>query len=429
MMMDVVVEVDDDPGIFERYSLEQNMQCLAQAQHAPLLADLLTRASQVSQGIGRRPPVRSTPGGVIPNALRAAAWWLTQRNAGTQALRPALKMLGMVGQDPTANELRKCLQEAGVEPLLLNRPHTAGEDPSSAATRTGVCACLIANKNRTMVTELGAGRTMELHGRLTPSYPSWWEHVTGMLKEGSTEIMKQVGAPTIVLLSGFYIQADPDGFEAVRRWASIPQPCYGGGTQRPLLAVGIGANWCARVPAVQEALRLADFAFANESEVFDLASAISEKQSAAAPTDFNDALATIARWKESGWMIGTRGSETVGAVKASQDPAPPLFVPVSPVPQEKFVDDVGAGDAFMGGFVVAAWQRIEEALIAQSLKFSVPEEDKENGDRKRLRAEESIRAVDLLGKADIEACAKVGIAVAATVIQQVGCQFPKTSQF
>eukprot|EP00420_Gonyaulax_spinifera_P014622 CAMPEP_0197904406 /NCGR_PEP_ID=MMETSP1439-20131203/58005_1 /TAXON_ID=66791 /ORGANISM="Gonyaulax spinifera, Strain CCMP409" /LENGTH=152 /DNA_ID=CAMNT_0043525599 /DNA_START=1 /DNA_END=456 /DNA_ORIENTATION=+ len=152
----------------------------------------------------------------------------------------------------------------------------------------------------------------------------------------------------MVVMSGFYVQADPEGAAAVR--ALCEAAAGDAGVARPILALTVGAHWCCRVPAVQEIASVADFVFSNEPEVAELAAAIAGQEDAAASGagagGFEAALTAVASWKRRGWMVATRGGGSLGAVKA-QSSGRPLLVPVDPLAPEKFVDDVGAGDAFM----------------------------------------------------------------------------------
>merc|ERR1719461_596366 len=105
-------------------------------------------------------------------------------------------------------------------------------------------------------------------------------------------------------------------------------------------------------------------------------------------------------------MIATHGGQSLGAIRA-QSEGGPMRVPVEPLAPENFVDDVGAGDAFMGGFLAATWMRLA------SLGRGAGKENEAVGGM-----------VSLLSDADIEAAAKAGSSVARAVLQHVGCQFP-----
>ncbi|CAE7465369.1 ADK2 [Symbiodinium pilosum] len=181
----------------------------------------------------------------------------------------------------------------------------------------------------------------------------------------------------------------------------------GNGLIRPVFAITVGAEWCT------EAARAADLTFANEVEVIRLASSICKATSKAAPEDYEAAMAVIARWKHKGWMIGTRSSKGVGCIGSKSDAG--LFqVPVPQVSPEEFVDDVGAGDAFMGGFLEAIWQPL--AALAQ-------EEAVDSAETAGKRKLEDIALASRLTVDNMKDAVRAGITAAGACIRCSGCQF------
>jgi len=424
ILLDLVVQVDDDPGIFERCGIERNSQCLAEDRHQPLLRDLTARAvdGRSDQASATSAPVRYVPGGLVCNALRAAAWSAKrQSGAAAVARRPALKMMGMVGRDKAGEALRKETAAAGVDPMFLVKPN--GQN-GAAADATGICACLVYGKERSMVTELRAGKTMELHGRHAPSWPSWDSRVAEAAAGAPA-----AGGPAMVVTSGFYAQADPEGVEAVRRWCA--QPRKEREPQR-LLALSVAAEWCCSIPAVQALSKHADFLFANEPEIFALAAALARAGEVpeAPGGDALAALRAVAGWKGRGWVVATRGAKSVVFVRAARaGPAPtPVSVPVPRLPPEEFVDDVGAGDSFMGGFLLHAWQRLAAVQAGQGARgapsacMSFVARCCSPTSTERCGAEAEQGGAHALSEADLEAAAKAGIAAAAACLRCVGCQ-------
>jgi len=204
----------------------------------------------------------------------------------------------------------------------------------------------------------------------------------------------------------------------------------------PMFAITVGAEWCTDIACVQEAARSADFTFANEVEVIHLASSVCKAASKPAPETYEDAMAVIARWKQRGWMIGTRGSKGVGCIRSksakfsagcvtaatrhhissfafSKDTS--LFqVPVPPVSPEEFVDDVGAGDSFMGGFLEAIWQSL--AALAQ-------EETVDSSESAGKRKLEDVPLASKLTDDNMKDAVRAGITAAGACIRCSGCQF------
>jgi len=395
VLLDVVVSIDDEPDILKRYQVEANTQCLAEERHMPLVKDMLSRAEAGKAS--------TTPGGVIANSLRAGSWWL-KRQADCQ--QPRRIMLGMVGHDAAGDRLQTELSAAGVEPML-GRP-ARKEEPNDDLTNTsGVCCCLLANKARTMVTHLGISKTLHLDGK-TEGFAGWISRME-MLQASIKTTAPQAW---VAVTSGFYAQADPEGVDAMLTWCSKPHVAAAGRIL-PMFAITVGAEWCTDIACVQEAARSADFTFANEVEVIHLASSVCKAASKPAPETYEDAMAVIARWKQRGWMIGTRGSKGVGCIRSKSDTS--LFqVPVPPVSPEEFVDDVGAGDSFMGGFLEAIWQSL--AALAQ-------EETVDSSESAGKRKLEDVPLASKLTDDNMKDAVRAGITAAGACIRCSGCQF------
>lgn len=444
VLLDLVVHVNDDPGIYARYSLPKNGQCLAEAKHQPLISDIVTRfeknAKKSCNLSEDNDDIKRTPGGMIANSLRAAAWTMRQAKV---TLLPSINMIGMVGDDTAADVLRQELRKGGVNPLLATKP-VSGEK-KRPGSQTGVCICLVSGKQRTMIAELGASRTMELHGRLAPAWPSW-ESRAGQAERTICKAHKDDLLPTIIVLSGFYAMADPEGSRAIAAWCRKPRP---GTFVRPLLAVSMSAEWCCSNQAMQEVARGADILFANEPETKRLAETIQGNEGKTI-ADSEEALRMVARWKNSGIVIVTRGSESVLAIKAGEvdkDGAVPVVVPVPKIPPDEYVDDVGAGDSFMGGFLADIWMKLSGR--GPSSKGASTSESKLNcsccftgcaqllrggsvyASRQQLRIQvagsDSTILDDpvghLLSDSEIQQACITGIACAAESLRHAGCQY------
>jgi len=454
-MLDLVVNVDSDLGIFDRYGIEQNTQCLADERHASLFQDLIARAYSEddkggdAQASSALPSVRRTPGGIVANSLRAAAWSLkAQQQQGKESAaiektaKPELKMMGMVADDYAGNRLRQELVTAGVEPLMAVRSTSEGraaDAPLGLSEGTGLCCCLIAGKERTMVTELGAGKTLELQG-------SW----ASRIKEATVR-RTEANLPSILVTSAFYVQADPEGARTMLAWAHQPRE---DGRPTALVAFAISAQWCCNLPVVQELAREADILFANEPEIVSLAAALRRESAlpqASSPEEeacSEACLKAVAAWKAHGWVIATRGSKSVGALEGGAGAKrTPLLVPVPRLPQDELADDIGAGDSFMGGFLASVWQRLASRAAGSSPSPASGGGGGGCGDglwQKWLREgccayrrpappppvarqpllKEAPAKAELLTDGDIEAAVKAGIHTAAACLRCVGCQFP-----
>lgn len=276
-----------------------------------------------------------------------------------------------------------------------------------------------------MVTSLGAGRTMKLDGTGGHHYPSW---AARMVDVFAGQDKSRAHLPVIIVVSGFYIKEDAEGVRAIMRW--IYDRCEGG--LRPLVAVTVSAEWCCSLPEVQEFAQAADFLFANEPEVKALAEALHLRGVA---QDIQECpITAVARWKGTGWIIATRGAQSVGALKASTAVSgiKPMWVPVPRLPADEFADDVGAGDSFMGGFLASVWRSIAlrsgageqrqaawwmpKAFLCCANRESVPKTWEE-----KAFAEDP--AGTLLEAADVEDACRAGVATASDCCRSVGCTF------
>merc|ERR1712039_1159693 len=123
------------------------------------------------------------------------------------------------------------------------------------------------------------------------------------------------------------------------------------------------------------------------------------------------ALVTLGLWKRCGWLVMTRGSKEVLAIRAGSNvgAADVICVAVPPLNHSQIADDVGAGDAFMGGFLACLWAKVTEQLSI--CKISAP----------------GSRGSDLISDAIVQDAIRAGNSTAAFALTGVGCQFPKVS--
>jgi len=217
---------------------------------------------------------------------------------------------------------------------------------------------------------------------------------------------------SILLTSGFYIQADAAGIDdLIARKNDLVEG------KRLALAVTLGAEWCCGIPAVQNAAKKADILFGNEAEFLKLCSAVGasnedmEKNSSnmSAWQTARNALAKLALWKGQGILVMTRGAQEVLALRAHADVREEdvRSVPVPPLRRSDIVDDVGAGDAFMGGFLASLWVSAQDDHQSAASGTACP--------------------LGHVSDTIIEACIHAGNSTAAFALTGVGCQFPRTS--
>jgi adenosine kinase len=113
--------------MFEKYGLEPGGIILAEEKHMPVYAEMQAK-----------PDVKYIAGGATQNSIRVAQWMLQE--AGATAY------MGCVGKDANAQKLRDACVADGVNAQYM-------ED---ATTPTGLCACLIMDKERSRCTSFAA---------------------------------------------------------------------------------------------------------------------------------------------------------------------------------------------------------------------------------------------------------------------------------
>merc|ERR1712107_360886 len=133
-------------------------------------------------------------------------------------------------------------------------------------------------------------------------------------------------------------------------------------------------------------------------------------------TRAEQAILTVAWWKaragKCGWIIMTRGSKEVLAVYAceSASRAGLLRLAVPPIDASQIIDDVGAGDAFMGGFLACMWTQ----LVEHSEGLSQP-------------SKQDLNVRSTPAAAEVERAVRAGISTAAFALTGAGCHFPQYS--
>lgn len=446
LLLDMVACIDHDPALLDRHGLQANTQQLAEERHKELLSEfrallqlqpedstIMTpprkSCTAVADAVSseKRPrdaqlgdptPLRvtGTPGGVVANSLRGAAWWLRRRKRGltdprgprspavsssAQLPAPCLKALGIVGRDTAAKVVSQELQKTGVQ--LIDVEIDSDTSGAPAVSHTGVCLCLVRDQQRTMLVDLGAAKV---------PIPCLVDSVAKEVMDSShaADGASAQRVPwSILLTSGFYAQADASGIEALAAWHRDFK-----GSVRPAIALTVGAEWCCGIPVVQNAARAADIVFGNEAEFLHLSSKVSPNvahNAECAAQNSRAALVTLGLWKSQGWLVMTRGSKEVLAIRASSGACASdvICVSVPPLNHSQIADDVGAGDAFMGGFLASLWVKVEEAMTNVV------------GDAQGLSVD------GLISGAIVEQSIRAGNSTAAFALTGVGCQFPKVS--
>jgi adenosine kinase len=294
------ISANADKAMFDKYGLEPGGIILAEDKHLPVFGEMQAK-----------PDVKYIAGGATQNTIRVAQWML--QTAGSTAY------MGCVGQDEDAKKLLDACKADGVNAQYM-------EDPSA---KTGCCACLIMDKERSLCTLLGAANNYKV------------DHVK------KPENWKVVEDAKIVYSAGFFITVSPEAIEAVSAHTRKSGAIY---------CLNLSAPFIVQVPpfraCLEKTLPDVDYLFGNETEARAYAEAVGWE------TDSIEFIATrlsLVPMNEKGGktrrrhVVITQGCEpTVVALNGHV-----TLYPIIKLESSKIVDTNGAGDSFVGGFLAA----------------------------------------------------------------------------
>jgi len=294
------ISANADKAMFDKYGLEPGGIILAEDKHMPVFGEMQAK-----------PDVKYIAGGATQNTIRVAQWML--QTPGSTAY------MGCVGKDENAKKLMDACNADGVNAQYM-------EDPSA---KTGCCACLIMDKERSLCTLLGAANNYKVDHTRKPE--NW----------------KIVEDAKIVYSAGFFITVSPEAIEAVSTHTRKSGAIY---------CLNLSAPFIVQVPpfraCLEKTLPDVDYLFGNETEARAYAEAVGWE------TDSIEFIATrlsLVPMNEKGGktrrrhVVITQGCEpTVVALNGHV-----TLHPIIKLESSKIVDTNGAGDSFVGGFLAA----------------------------------------------------------------------------
>lgn len=285
----------DVPGSFlEKYNLKPNDAILAGEAHMPIYQELV----QCYQ------PVQYIAGGATQNTIRVAQWMLQRRHATSY--------VGCVGKDEFGRQLRLKAEGDGVHVSYLE----IDDHP------TGTCACLITEKVRSLVANLGAASH---YRKAHLDLPENWA---------------MVERAHFSYISGFFLTVSLDSILEVAKHCAERNKHFMMNLSAPFILHAFKE-------ALQQTLPYIDILFGNEAE----AEALSQSFNLGL-TDLKEIALKMAAYEKV-----NQGRQRI--VIITQGPEPVLlcqngFVrefPILPIKPEEIVDTNGAGDAWVGGFL------------------------------------------------------------------------------
>ncbi|GBG27045.1 Adenosine kinase [Hondaea fermentalgiana] len=280
--------------LFEKYGVKLNDAILAEEKQMPLYEELV-----------KDYPVEYIAGGATQNSIRVAQW-MSQSKGATG-------FLGSIGQDDFGKQLTKACTDAGVAAHY----YETTEQP------TGVCAVLIHEGERSLVTKLDAANCYK-HSHTK-----------------SEAIQAVIEKAKIFYIASFFLTVPegPETIEAVAKHAAEESKIFAMNLSAPFLIDFFSEQ-------MNKALPYTDFVFSNETE----AETFAKKQGW--DCDLAEAaLRLSAMPKVSGarprTVVFSQGAEpTIVAFNGTV-----TYYPVPKLNTDLLVDTNGAGDAFVGGFL------------------------------------------------------------------------------
>jgi len=238
----------------------------------------------------------------------------------------ACSYIGCIGKDKFGVQLRKSAESDNVRVHYL-------EDEK---TPTGTCACLIMNKERSLIANLAAANKYKIDHLKTEQIRKVWE------------------AARIIYSAGFFLTVSPESALMLAEHCNASNKIY---------ATNLSALFICQFfsKPLLDVLPYTDYIFGNESE----AEAFGKQQNYADVSTENVAL-KLAAWSKKNESrprvaVITQGSQaTLVATEGKL-----LKFDVPKLEHDKIVDCNGAGDSFVGGFLSQLAQKKPlEACVA-----------------------------------------------------------------
>ncbi|XP_064618868.1 adenosine kinase-like isoform X2 [Lineus longissimus] len=126
------ITVVSDAKVLKKYELEANNAILAEEKHDPLFTELMQEEFKPQY----------IAGGATQNSIRVAQWLLQKKYATS--------FIGCVGNDKAAQILKEKANDVGVKVCYMVHPEKM----------TGLCGAVITGEDRSLVTKLGAARSI-----------------------------------------------------------------------------------------------------------------------------------------------------------------------------------------------------------------------------------------------------------------------------
>ncbi|XP_034753882.1 adenosine kinase-like isoform X2 [Etheostoma cragini] len=329
-LLDISAVVDKD--FLDKYTLKPNDQILAEDKHKALFEELVKKFK-----------VEYHAGGATQNSIKIAQWMIQEpHNVGT--------FFGCIGKDKFGGILKQKSEEAHIDA----RYYEQDEEP------TGTCAACITGDNRSLVANLAAANCYKKDKHLD-------------LEEN----WKLVEKAKVYYIAGFFLTVSSESILKVAKHASENNKLFCMNLSAPFICQFFKDNLMQVMPYV-------DVLFGNETE----AVAFAEAQ------DFETKdIEEIAKKAQALPKVNAKRQRIVVVTQGKDDTVVAMSdkietFPVLKIDPKDIVDTIGAGDAFVGGFLS-----------------------------------------ELVQEKPLDQCVKAAHYAANVIIRQAGCTFPEKPDF
>jgi len=292
------IQVRNGEALLEKYKLKANDAILATESHAPIYEEITSKYD-----------ITYVAGGAGQNAARAGAYVLPPNS---------VVYTGAVGDDELADQLRGANEREGVDSQYYI---VKGE-------KTGACAVVLTNHDRSLVTTLRAAERFNK------------EHLSSPI------IASLIDNAKYIYVGGFFLTHGIESALVVAKKASVAGKVFVTNLSAPFIPQFFKEQLDSLLP-------YCDIVIGNESEAESYATAqgLPETKDLAAIAKY---IATSPKANPSRprIVVITHGNKPT-IVVSSEDLETVKVFPIHVLPHSQIVDTNGAGDMFAGGFVGA----------------------------------------------------------------------------
>ncbi|EJT49111.1 adenosine kinase [Trichosporon asahii var. asahii CBS 2479] len=319
VQLDIQVSAAQGPAYLEKYGLKSNDAILAEEKHMPIYEDIVANAD-----------VTYVAGGAAQNAARGASYVLPPKSVA---------YIGSVGDDDLTQTLSKVNETEGVISAYQIQP---------APAKTGACAVILSNHDRSLVTTLRAAEMF------TPDH----------LKK--PEVAALIDGAQYFYIGGFFLTHGVESALEIAKAASSKGKTVVLNLSAPFIPQFFKVQLGQLLPHVDilignesEAAAYAEAAGLGDAQLPQIASALaaSPKSNPSRPR-----IVIITQGADSTLVASSQPSAS--PVNLSPEEENPKVFPVPKLADDKIVDTNGAGDMFAGGFLgaIAQGKTLNEAI-------------------------------------------------------------------